>query len=104
MIYQFVSYPAVVSGSGGGNTLGTPTQVYDATRGGTIVGVINNTNAVFTLAVAPNVTSGAAGVKVYRDGIFQTQGVGKDYTIVGSTITLDSIMNFGQTIDVDYFT
>lgn len=93
----YASYPVGSGSAGGGGSVGTATQEYDAARGGTIVGVSNNTNAVFTLSGTP---ISSASVEVYRDGIFQTQGV--DYTIAGSVITLDSNQNFGQTLDVFY--
>lgn len=95
MVYQFVSYPAVISG-GGGST-GTPTQAF-AGGGGTIVGAINGVNTVYVLPSAP--TSNAS-VEVYLDGLFQRQGV--DYTIVGTTITFTAAPLPGQFVDVFYF-
>ena len=97
MVYQFVSYPAIISGGGGGGAVGTPTQAFGG-AGGTIVGAINGANTVFILPTAP--TSNAA-VEVFLDGLFQRQGV--DYTIAGSTITFTAAPLPGQFVDVFYF-
>lgn len=66
-----------------------PTFVYGEVPSGNIDG----TNAVFTLASAPNP---AAGLRLYRNGIQQTEGI--DYTLSGATITFQpgSIPGIGQ--------
>lgn len=93
----YASYPVGSGSAGGGGSMGTPTQVYDSARGGTIVGAINNANTVYTLPSAP---TSAASVEVYLDGLFQTQGV--DYTLLGAVITFAIAPNFGQFLDVFY--
>ena len=98
MVFQFVSYPAVISGSGG-STLGTPTQAFGG-AGGTIVGAINNVNVAYTLPTAP---TSVGALEVYLDGLFQRQGAGQDYTIAGSVITFAIAPNFGQFVDAFYF-
>lgn len=47
-------------------------------------GLIDNSNTVYTLASAP---INDQAVSVFYNGVFQAQGAGLDYTIVGSTIT-----------------
>lgn len=94
--FQFVSYPAVLSGGGGGGGSVTPVQEF-AGAGGTIVGAVNNVNTVFTLS---NLPSSSASVEVYLDGLFQRQTI--DYTIVGAVITFAVAPTFGQFVDVYY--
>lgn len=66
---------AVISITGGGNS-GTPAD------NETPDGLINSSNKVFTLLHTPNP---AAGLKLYLNGGFLTQGV--EYTLSGNTIT-----------------
>lgn len=58
-------------------------------------GSVNGSNVTFTLANTP---TSAATVYCTEDGIFLTQGSGKDYTISGATITMATAPGTGQVI------
>jgi hypothetical protein len=62
-------------------------------------GIVNGSNAVFTLALPP---SPAASLELYRNGLFQRQGA--DYQISGSTITffLASVPLSGDLLVANY--
>lgn len=88
--FQFVSYPACLSGSGGG--------------GGSVVwanetpaGVVNNVNVTFTILNAP---SDVKTLEVFEDGLLLTPVT--DYTFAGTTITMVVAPNFGQTLYAYY--
>lgn len=86
-------YVGVFGGGGGGGGGGSvPKQVIP-------VGPINNVNKVFIL---PTPIADAAGFTLYQDGLILEQGVGKDYTITGVTITLAVAPLFGQTLYAVY--
>jgi hypothetical protein len=57
-------------------------------------GSCNGSNTTLTLAHTPG---GSASVMLHIDGLIQTQGAGKDYTISGATITLATACASGQT-------
>lgn len=69
-----------VSTFSGGNAPITNANFVDAE---TPTGTINSSNAVFTLAHAPNP---ASSLELYLNGILQTAG-GVDYTLASATIT-----------------
>lgn len=50
-------------------------------------GVIDGSNATFTLANSPSPSS---SLQLYLNGQFETQGVGSDYTLSGNTITFST--------------
>ena len=52
----------------------------------------------FTLAHTPT----SDGIRLYRGGARQQAGVGKDYTLSGTTITLSVALATGEIIVVDY--
>lgn len=60
-------------------------------------GTINNSNAAFTLAHTPLTN---ASVKLYQDGLILKQGT--DYTITGTSITMTTAPNYGQTLYAVY--
>lgn len=62
-------------------------------------GSINGSNTAFTLSQSPTSSS---GVHVFLNGLAQIQGVGKDYTISGSTITFVTAPETAQTLTVIY--
>jgi hypothetical protein len=62
-------------------------------------GAINGINNTFTLAHSP---SPAASVLYFRNGQLQQQGIGKDYTIAGNTITTNTTPQTGDTIQAYY--
>lgn len=62
-------------------------------------GTVNGSNVSFTLANTP---LSAASVVLYLDGLVQTQGAGKDYTISGATITMATAPATGQTLWSSY--
>jgi len=80
-------------GSGGGGVGGS---FADAETPG---GLVNGSNAVFTLASAP---SPASSLDLYRNGLFQKQGV--DYQISAATITffLASVPTTGDLLVASY--
>jgi hypothetical protein len=80
-------------GSGGGGVGGS---FADAE---TPAGIVNGSNAVFTLASPP---SPASSLSLYRNGLFQRQGL--DYQISGATITffLVSIPKTGDLLVANY--
>lgn len=96
MATHYFVYPGILSGGGGGGSVGTPFQEF-AGAGGTIAGAINNVNTVFTLSHVP---TSAATVEVFLDGLFQRQTI--DYTVAGAVITFTVAPNFGQFVDVFY--
>jgi hypothetical protein len=63
-------------------------------------GLIDGSNTIFTLANTPV----AGSEQVYLNGLLQASGVGNDYTISGSTITLASAPNSGSRVLVSYAT
>jgi hypothetical protein len=71
----------------------------DIITGETPTGDINSTNDTFTLANTPITGT----VRVYLNGMRQTEGVSEDYTISGTTITLDKAPTTNSTLRVDYF-
>ena len=71
-------YVAAQQGTTGGGAQNVPIQF--TTANGTIVGLIDGTNTVFTL-----ITGGVTYLSVYRNGDLQTFGV--DYTAVNNQIT-----------------
>ena len=61
-------------------------------------GLVNGSNVTFTLAYAP-----AGGqIMLYLNGQYMTVGVGEDYTISGSTITMVEAPIVGDKIRVNY--
>lgn len=54
--------------------------------------------STFTLASAPV----AGSLKLYRGGARQQQGIGKDFTLSGQTITLDVGLSSGEVLLADY--
>jgi len=60
----------------------------------TLAGMIDGSNAVFTLAHVP----AAGSVHLHKNGIRQSPGVSNDYTVSGSTITFNA-SNVPQTAD-----
>jgi len=81
-------------------------SLYQAITDGDIGGVPDFVQEVpsgsgtsFTLAYAP---ASAASVTLYIDGLLQTQGSGKDYTISGTGITLATALEVGQVIYAFY--
>ena len=63
-------------------------------------GNIDGINKDFILANTPVLES----VIVRLSGVVQVPGVGKDYTLLGSTITFDKAPKVGQEVVVSYFT
>lgn len=61
-------------------------------------GTIDGTNTTFTLANTPTVGT----VRLYLNGLRQQEGVGKDYTISGSTITYLAAPLTGDVLLADY--
>lgn len=55
-------------------------------------------NTIFTLAFTPT----AGTVRLYRGGSRQQVGVGKDYTILGLTITFATALQVGENLIADY--
>lgn len=54
-----------------------------------------------TLFVLANTPISNASVKVYVNGVFQTQGT--HYSIAGASITMGSAIGAGQSLDAVYF-
>lgn len=94
---QFVSYPAVISGSGGGGGGGV-TWFNEQPAG-----LVNNSNVTFTISFVPADTNtfqlflGGTGP---MDGTLLKPAV--DYTLVGTTITMTIPPNFGQKLYTYY--
>jgi hypothetical protein len=61
-------------------------------------GLINGSNAIFTLANTPT----AGSEEVYLNGILQDVGAGNDYTISAATITFTSAPSSGSKVLVSY--
>lgn len=78
MVRMPVPYVAAQQGTTGGGAQNVPIQF--TTDNGTIVGVIDGTNAIFTL-----IQGGVTYMSVYRNGDLQTFGL--DYTAVNNQIT-----------------
>jgi len=62
-------------------------------------GSIDGSNTGFTLTYTPATNS---SLQVYIDGILQEQGVGKDYTVSGTTITFATAPSLGQVVIAIY--
>lgn len=62
-------------------------------------GTCNGATTAFTLSNTP---ASASGVVLNIDGVMQVQGVGKDYTVSGATITLATACATGQTLYAVY--
>lgn len=62
-------------------------------------GSVNSSNTSFVLVNTP---ANSFSVSFFIDGILQTQGVGKDYTISGATITTAVAPSTGQTVWATY--
>jgi hypothetical protein len=65
----------------------------------TPVGVVDGTNAVFTLANTPY----AGTESVFVNGLLQEPGAGNDYELVGKDITLTAAPLTGDRVKVSYF-
>lgn len=63
----------------------------------TPTGVINNANTTFTLSQTP---LSAGSFKLYLDGLLLD--VATHYTRVGTTVTMITAPNFGQTLRANY--
>lgn len=73
-------YDGVFGGSGGGGGGGGGTWIQEEP-----VGAVDGVNVTFTLSQTP---TAAAAVNLSLDGVTQRQGIGLEYTISGSTITM----------------
>lgn len=62
-------------------------------------GAINGSNVTFTLANAP-ASNGA--IWLYLNGVLMNYGAGNDFTISGSTITMNRIPESGDVLLVTY--
>lgn len=69
-----------IFGGGGGGGGGSSTIVQEAPTG-----TVDGVNATFSLSTPPTAN---ANVLLWLDGIVQYQGIGLDYTISGTTITM----------------
>ena len=87
-----VSLTADVSGSLPVANGGFGTEIQELTTG-----TIDNSNDTFTISQTP---VSDASVKLYQDGLLLIQGT--QYTISGSTITMTTAPNFGQTLYANY--
>jgi hypothetical protein len=74
-------------------TIGEPNFVDDEVP----AGVKNSVNAIFIVANAPNPPN---SLKVFRNGMKLTPGVG--YTLSGKTITMIQIPDAGDTLEASY--
>ena len=94
---QFEGYSAGSWGEIGGGTTDTfTTDQFDATTSG--VGVVDGSNAAFTLSKTP---SSEDKIMVFIDGVYQQQG---DYTLSGTTLTLDTAPASGEVVTVHMVT
>jgi len=75
-------YDIVVSGTGISTVTQSDIIIIDDTSISPLIGTINGSNTIFTTSVQPGTV-----LKVYRNGIFQQQGGGNDYTLSGNTVT-----------------
>lgn len=85
---------AGIFGGGGGGAAGTPQQEAPS-------GAVNGVNVTYTLSGTP---VSNASVTLWLDGIVQYQGIGLDYTISGSTITMATAPVTNQTLWATYGT
>ncbi|MFA5379435.1 MAG: hypothetical protein WC455_27005 [Dehalococcoidia bacterium] len=61
-------------------------------------GLVNGSNVTFTLAYTP----AGSQIMLYLNGQYMTVGVGEDYTISGSTITMTEAPIVGDKIRINY--
>lgn len=63
-------------------------------------GVIDGTNADFTLSFIP----AAGSLKVYRNGLKMREGGANDYTLAANVVTFtpDALPEVGSVVEVDY--
>ena len=78
MVRMPVPYVAAQQGTTGGGAQNVPQQF--STADGTLVGLVNGSNAVFWAPIG-----GVTTMLVYRNGVLQTNGL--DYTALGNQIT-----------------
>jgi hypothetical protein len=78
---------------------GASTQTINFTENETPAGVVNSSNALFTLESAP---SPASSLQLYRNGVLQKSGM--DYVLSGKTVTFSSwaIPEPGDVLQVSY--
>lgn len=79
--------PSVTGQLVGGHVVATPT------------GSVDGVNVTFTIPSTPVAT---AAVLLYLDGILLEQGGGEDYTISGTTITMNTAPALGQSLKAVY--
>jgi len=60
-------------------------------------GTINSSNTSFSLAHTPT-----SGIQLYLNGVLQQPGSGKDYTLLGTTITMTAAPNTGDVLLATY--
>lgn len=63
-------------------------------------GLVNGTNTTFTLSGVPAANS----LKLFMNGLFQGEGIGKDYTLSGSTISMLVTPQTGDILWASYST
>lgn len=61
--------------------------------------IIDGINTIFTLNVIPLLDS----EQVILNGLIQTPGIGKDYTISGNTITFSIAPKTGYEVKISYY-
>lgn len=66
----------------------------------TDLGVVDGTNALFTLALSP---IGNAAVSLYKNGNYLREGAGADFTLLGKQVTLAKAPSVGDSLDVSYW-
>lgn len=62
-------------------------------------GVIDGVNATFVLAHAPNPS---ASLMLHRNGLFQVQGLGNDYTLSAATVTMEVAPTINSVLRASY--
>ncbi len=75
-------------GGGGGGSGSTPSQ-------GAPTGAVDGVNVTYTLPSAPTAD---ANLLLWLDGVIQYNGLALDYTLSGSTITMNAAPTAGQTL------
>jgi len=87
------------SALGGGLTGGDGTAISINMEIETPSGTVDGSNLIFTLSNAPH----QGKLILFRNGLFQANGNGMDYTLSGSTITFAGAPKTGDTLIASYF-
>lgn len=86
-------------GSASGSSNVRKVSIPNFSNSETPAGVVNGINVTFTLFHIPSPPS---SLNLYVNGIWQSQGIGNDYTLLGNTITMSAPPTSGYVLRASY--